>query len=729
MASANPHFSATFIPGAYDDFYEPPLSPDLAAPAPQRIMPEMSDQISEGLHNMDLGNRQSIMQNNSPDPFPKLRNPPPNIPPSDDDLEATLENAKQAVLTSNDPDMQLAWAQDALHQIDINAEDRIRLQGMQMRAPATSSAEYQMRVDAMNIVSFLAEQHHPKAEFIKGMWWEFGKFGCRIDKKEAFRCYSRAADRSYTRAEYRIGMLYEASNDPIKALKHYHKGVAMGDAACLYRLGMMTLRGQHGQQQDFTRGVDLIKQSAAAADDNAAQGAYVYGMLLAGELEQISLPPGVLQLDERAARIEIEKAAYMKFTKAQLKMGQAYELGSLGCEFNAAYSIHYYALAARQGDAEAEMGISKWFLVGHEGVFAKNEELSYVYAQRSALSGFANAEFAMGYFNELGIHVPKNVDIALEWYKKAAANGNADAQGRIDGISHKQVLNRQDHENITLNRIKSQYGSKRGQRPQRFSNNSLPIIGDGQQSQRRSASSQFPPRSSSAAPYPTNDGPPVLPPLGDRPPSVTPYPIGHDGMPSEVVPQTAPPSSNRTSSGFGLAPSPQRPGSSMTVPDPRQRYPSSTGLSPRPATSVDGYGRDQNQRIVSSPAGTPGMSGPPRPPKDPDYAPGPRYSSTPSNPQGRRPVPSQSRPNMDKPSTPSQATSPYPARMSSRPDLGKSGNVPEIRPPQPPAKSGSPDFSAAPKPGQTPTKPSKGPKTFEEMGVPAGKQDSECIMM
>ncbi|GAM83157.1 hypothetical protein ANO11243_011430 [Dothideomycetidae sp. 11243] len=693
-------------------------------------MPEMSDQISEGIHKMDLNNRQSIGA--APDPFPRLTNPPPNIPPSDADLESTLEAAKQAVLTSNDADMQLAWAQDALHQIDINTEDRNRLQGMQMRFTPQSNTEYQMRIDAMNIVSFLADQHHPKAEFIKGMWWEFGKFGCRIDKKEAFRCYSRAADRSYTRAEYRIGMLYEASNDPIKALKHYHKGVAAGDAACLYRLGMMTLRGQHGQEQDFARGIDLVRQSAAVADDNAPQGAYVYGMLLAGELEQISLPHGLLPHDERAARVEIEKAAYMKFAKAQLKMGIAYELGALGCDFNPAYSMHYYALAARQGEAEAEMGISKWFLVGHEGLFSKSEELSYIYAQRSAMTGFGNAEFALGYFNELGIHVPKNVDLALEWYKKAAANGNADAKGRIDGISRKQVLNRQDHENIALNRIKSQYGSRRGQRPERFSNN-LPSIGDGQQSHRRTPSSQLPPRTTSAAPYPTSDGPPVLPPLGDRPSSAAPYPTGHDSMPPEPPMQSGPAIGNRNNSGYGIPPSAQRPQSSMTVPDTRQRYPSSTGLSPRPATNVDAYGRSPNQRIASSPVGGPGMGGPPRPPKDPEYPSTPKYSARPSDPQSRRPGPGQGRPLQPSPGPGSggmqKPSSPYPPRLSSRPDLGNPGSVPELKPPAPPAKSSSPDFSASSKPGQGTPKPSKGPKTFEEMGVPAGKQDSECIMM
>ncbi|PNS21241.1 hypothetical protein CAC42_1020 [Sphaceloma murrayae] len=756
MAYHGGYSSATYVPGGFDDYYETPHAPDLVAPAPQRIMPEMSDQISEGIAHMDLGNRQSVMSVASSrppssiitGPIPKLVQPPPNIPPSDDDFEATLDNARQAVLSSNDPEMQLAWAQDSLQQIEINSEDRVRLQNMQMRRPSTPPAEHQLKMDAMNIVSFLAEQQHPRAEFIRGMWWEFGRFGCQIDKKEAFRCYSRAADRAYARAEYRIGMLYEASNDPAKALKHYHKGVGVGDAACLYRLGMMTLRGQHGQEQDFVRGVELIRQSAAVADDNAAQGAYVYGMLLARDLNQVQLPEGILPFDERAARIEIEKAAYMKFPKAQLKMGNAYEVGSLGCEFNPAYSMHYYALAARQGEPEAEMGLSKWFLVGHEGVFPKNEELAYVYAQRAALSGFANAEFAMGYFNELGIHVPKNIDLAMEWYKKAASNGNTDAHGRIESINKKQVLSRSDHEKVAITRIKSQYGSKRGPRPERFSQGQrLPSIGDGQQSHRRGGSGQYPPRASSAAPYPMNDGPPVLPPLGDRPATVVPYPLDHDSMPGTNghTPGAYPISPvDRPSSAFKVVT--DRPYSAMTVPDGRQRYPSGPAPAQRPATSVDAYGRPPNHRIVSSPAGMPGPGigpgpAPQRPPKDYDSRLDIGYAAPPDS-RGRRPLPSSGSgtlhsANVHKPMPAPPSGSPhlgpssggnFPARTSSRPDL--KANASPVKPISPAPDAGKQSAKPPASAGQAPAKkPGKGPKTFEEMGVPAKKDEQECIVM
>jgi len=96
--------------------------------------------------------------------------------------------------------------------------------------------------------------------------------------------------------------------------------------------------------------------------------------------------------------------------------------------------MHYNALAARQGEAEAEMAISKWFLCGHEGVFEKNEHLAYEYAKRAASSGLGTAEFAIGnlqqlpwppplltqkgYFYEIGMYVKVDLKEAQRWYAK-----------------------------------------------------------------------------------------------------------------------------------------------------------------------------------------------------------------------------------------------------------------------------------------------------------------------
>ncbi|KAM3422153.1 hypothetical protein BST61_g2523 [Cercospora zeina] len=813
----NDNMRATFVPGGNDDYYMPSVSPPLVQPEPQRINPEMSNQISEGLNNLDLNSRADDLPHLSP--FPKLVNPGPNVPPSDDELEARLENARMPVLNSNDPEMQLAWAADALVYAGVCSDEAERLAALkpQQARSSTPRVEHQLKVDAMNIVTFLADQHHPRAEFLRGMWLEWGRFGQREDKKEAFRCYSRAADRGYVRAEYRIGMLYESYNDPVKALRHYNRGVDAGDAASCYRLGMMTLRGQHGQQQDWAKGIALIKQSADAADENAAQGAYVYGMLLARQLPQIEVPEEFLPFDEMQARVNIEKAAYMKFAKAQSRMGSAFELGSMGCEFNPALSVHYNALASKQGEADADMALSKWFLVGSEGLFPKNEELAYNYAERAAATGLPTAEFALGYFHEIGMYVPVNLGKAMEWYEKAAKHGNEDAKGRIDGLKKKEVLNKRDHEDVAINRIRSTHGSMRTQRPDRFRQKQEPSLGTVAPSYAPYANgyNAVQPPARGTTPYPADDGPPSV---DVRPASVAPYPMA-DGPPGSqygtprigggptggffnatphrpattvgAAPHDRPSSAfqlnpalmqNQSQGGFrpyseaNFAPGPLRPLSAQPLPLDQRQSSAPSGsynalsLHPNDPGARPGMGG----RVTSGPADLQS-----RPPQNGMPPPGPGYlqhqhtaplAAPVSTPQPQQAVglgyqaPYAERPQTvdptwrEKPDRRRRGSGedrrpygavakPSPAGPSSKPmnaAMGAGGKVPIAggvplgakggsapTPPQlqspalPPSKSGTPRPAGAPaaKP------PGKGPKTFEEMGVPAHNQDKDCVVM
>ncbi|KAM0593770.1 hypothetical protein ACHAQF_001745 [Verticillium nonalfalfae] len=512
-----PQLGATFVPSGFDDYY----MPEVVAPAPQRITPQVPQNMQDDLQRMELEAREaprpanddnspSSLYSNHPQRQSSLRGPPANaygkttdddytalpsstpgktatmshtgdapsfspfpkvkgenIPPSDEDKEGILWKAREHVLHSNNVSMQLSWARDTLSWVEILQEAAVREADGQPR-PQTPKVEHTLRLDAVSIVDYLAGQDHPEAMFIKAKWHEFGKFGVRQDKKEAYNGYKRAAALGYGRAEYRMGMLFESSNDFVQAVEHYYVGLRHKDSAASYRLGMMSLLGQHGQPKDYNRGLQLINEAADAADEDAPQGAYVYGMLLSRELPEISIPDTVLPLDLSLAKMYLEKAAYLGFAKAQLKMGQAYELCQLGCDFKPAYSIHYYGLAAQQGQPEASLGVSRWFLFGYEGVFNKNEQLAYKYAHDAAVAKLPTGEFAMGYYHEIGIHVSKDLRQARHWYELAAEHGNKDAVGRLDSLSESKALTKQDHETTTLTRIKSTHGSQRGKRPDRF---------------------------------------------------------------------------------------------------------------------------------------------------------------------------------------------------------------------------------------------------------------------
>ncbi|TEY35164.1 hypothetical protein BOTCAL_0602g00060 [Botryotinia calthae] len=769
----NPNLGATFYPGGGDDFYMPMT--DVVSPMPQRIMPEVPHNMQDNLANLELNsdgqhtsesprstysNRNSgpgytanyehtnaaIYQNlkgpygvprvqpDSPrfSPFPKPRNAGQNVPLSDEDKEEVLERARPMVLKSSDPEMQLAWAQDALSWVEV-ASSTYERKNDDSRAP-TPKIEHQLRVDAISIVNFLAEQQHPKAEFMKAMWLEFGKFGYRMDKKESFQGYQRAAQKGYARAEYRIGMQFENTMNPTKAVEHYQRGVYLKDSAANYRLGMATLLGQCGMQQDYARGIDLIQFAADTADENAPQGAYVYGMLLARELPNITMPDEYLPYDLNEAKMFVEKAAYLGFAKAQLKMAQAYELCLFGCEFDPALSLHYNALAARQGEPEADMAISKWFLCGYEGIFEKNEELAYTYAQRAAETEMATAEFAMGYFYEIGMYVNKNLEIASQWYDKAAKHGNHDALGRIDSIRANHTLSKGDH-GAAIQRIKSTHGSRRGGRPERFTQANappMPTMAEAYSSPTPPVHSQKPKvkkgapagiRPISIAPYPEDDM--GLGNRGNGNPPRSPRYLQQDGLRPST--SSSNPASDRPSSAFGIRSQQQPPHLGITHQNTEPIRSSS------PMGQMPSQGRNQSPNLapnIPPMSFESGYQNPQQRPPTSGSRPGTSQSVQSFQSQqsgyGSRPGPGQNvLPPRGASMTPVSAASSTASRNPGRPI----GNTMPSQDSRQSSVSSAPT-TPAPAPVAAPPKPSapakKGPATFEEMGIPQTKSEGDC---
>ncbi|PNY30006.1 Chitin synthase regulatory factor 4 [Tolypocladium capitatum] len=882
-----PQFGATFVPGGVDDYY----LPEVVAPSPQRVTPQVPQNMQDDLQRMELEARGSEQRNNSDvafrhdqdpslstytapraelcpasdaevdirayqsndtrtqkldimgwdapsfSPFPKVTGD--NVPPADDAKEEILWNARKHVLHSQNVAMQISWARDVLTWAEV-AMDAAAREPSDKPRPATPRIEHELRVDALNIITYLARQEHPDALYIRSKWLEFGKFGNRVDKREAYNGYKRAAELGNARSEYRMGMLFEQSNDMSKAKEHYYRGMSLKDSAALYRMGMMSLLGQHGETKDYPRGLERIQAAADGADEDAPQGSYVYGMLVGRDLPDITIPDGLLAYNLETAKMYVEKAAYLGFAKAQLKVGQAYELCQLGCEFNPSYSLHYYGLAAKQGLPEAALGVSRWFLFGYEGVFKKNEELAFRYAQEAAAAKLPTGEFAMGYYYEIGIHVNKSIPDARRWYQLAADHGNKDATGRLESLSHDKSLSKTDHETTTLTRIKSQHGSQRATRPERFKQpQQMPTLNEGSGTTpapaddgpgyaprppavplsatasptvspqpspgvrptivsdhatfpdpsrasvvgldrqpafnvRLDAAGVQPMRPQSAAPYP-DDGKPA--PLHvSRPHSAAPYPEDdvrsppHPHYNSGLRPSQGP-QADRPMSAFGIKtqttgarpmPTSHSAGSlqPLSQPPPRSRVASAGydnhGPSGRPYPGEDMQGRPVGGQQYPSghPASSRLQKQPPRQGAQASYGAdpgrdyGPRTSSRPVSeapphhdsrmtPQGHerfsrvpgaagRPERLSSLPPQDPQRPPRVPTGLGQASPNlPRPGAGRTGSAPPGQ--FAPAQSlPSPGVQS---PAAAPAKPGKGPATFEDMGIPQGKQEGDCVVM
>ncbi|OAA73739.1 Tetratricopeptide-like helical [Cordyceps fumosorosea ARSEF 2679] len=871
-----PKLGATFVPGGFDDYY----LPEVVAPSPQRVTPQVPQAMQDDIQRMELeagdvpprrdsdgashqtsepstysqplyaasaatsdqskrtsdsakqyasayqkddslsDRLDSISLEGAPSfsPFPKVVGD--NIPPGDDAKEEILWNSRKHVLHSQNVAMQISWARDVLNWVEISVEAAAR-ENAGVPRPSTPRTEHELRIDAINVVNYLADQEHPDALYMRSKWLEFGKFGNRIDKREAYNGYARASALGHTRSDYRIGMLYEQSNEISKAKEHYYKGMSLKDSAALYRMGMMSLMGQHGESKDYAGGLERIRLAAESSDEDFPQGAYVYGMLIARDLPNITLPEGLLPPNMETARMYVEKAAYQGFSQAQLKMGKAYELCELGCEFKPAYSLHYYGLAAKQNLPEAALGASRWFLFGYEGIFKKNEELAYKYAREAAEAKLPSGEFAMGYYHEIGIHVNKSLSEAKTWYELAAEHGNTDAIGRLESLEQDKTLSKKDHETTTLTRIKSQHGSMRGKRPERFAQapkQHLPTLNEAETGGKRSNGvspmpspgakptivsehadfpdpsrasvlggldtapafslrlDSKPDRPHSAAPYPVDDHPAPL--NVNRPKFSAPYPDDEPAGSFIQPSQGLGPQADRPLSAFGIRTSSISGGEVPINPQAGNRYPSGSTNAGRgqPGPGPGGYrlppaGTHPGEMNYQRPATTQPYPSDTSPPNKLQHPPRQSYGGIPpaGSQQGYEFAPrTSSRPQHDAPPPPQHmGQQTYSARVplaavgsTGRPD--RYGSLP----PQDPRQSrvstglGTPDSSRhssgpspgpgvpahgrvatappggsrppppkAEKPAASTPKPSKGPATFEDMGIPQGKNDGDCVVM
>lgn len=128
------------------------------------------------------------------------------------------------------------------------------------------------------------------------------------------------------------------------------------------------------------------------------------------------LRPGSVQ---NGARYRLRFSSGLPFLRhCSSLQGFSYEYATLGCLFDPLLSVQYYALASQNGEVEADMALSKWYLCGSEGNFEKDEALAFTFAEKAASRQLPSAEFALGYYREVGINGLKDIEQAKRWYTR-----------------------------------------------------------------------------------------------------------------------------------------------------------------------------------------------------------------------------------------------------------------------------------------------------------------------
>ncbi|KIK76997.1 hypothetical protein PAXRUDRAFT_168151 [Paxillus rubicundulus Ve08.2h10] len=384
--------------------------------------------------------------------------------PSVQSLTAALPTVQQP---NHDPTLKVNWARDVFMLVDRTQQNSGDTPPV---GPVTIPDPQLLRLSqvAVSLVIQIASAHHPaplpvhvaEAIYLRATFAASGAYPDHIphNPRIAFRDFEQAARAGYAQAWFRLGRDYENFNDVTHARDCFERGVKLNVESCVYRMGMAHLMGQLGLPAQPEAAIPLLHRAATLASVQVPQPAYVYGLLLLGEFSHVTVapqlfapfipPPSSIQQE---ARLHLERAAFLHFAPAQYKLGHAYEFALPPFPFDALLSVQYYSLASQQSEVEADMALSKWFLCGAEGAFDKDESLAFTFAEKAARKGLPSAEFAMGYYKEVGVGGSKDIDAARMWYKMASDHGNTDATERLAALSQPspQALSRQEHDNIT----------------------------------------------------------------------------------------------------------------------------------------------------------------------------------------------------------------------------------------------------------------------------------------
>ncbi|KAI9812448.1 MAG: hypothetical protein M1827_004679 [Pycnora praestabilis] len=362
----------------------------------------------------------------------------------------TLEMYRANVKKTNDPTIQYEFAlfminaaQEAAAELSNNGGTGSERQpsptpGRDLDSPYVDNAtaaetQVQLVREARQILQRLSDRSYPFAQYYLADGYASGLFNKgKEDYDRAFPLFVAASKHGHAEAGYRTALCYEfgwgSRKDPAKAVQYYRQSASKNHPGAMTRLGKACLVGDMGLGHRYREGLKWLKRAAESADFQYNSAPYELGLM-----HETGYGDDVFQDDSYAAQL-FTQAADLGHPEASYRLGDAYEHGKLSCPRDPALSVHFYTGAAQRGHAVAMMALCAWYMVGAEPVLEKDENEAYEWARKSAECGFAKAEYAVGYFSEMGIGCRRDPLDANAWYVKAADQGDERAKHRLQII-------------------------------------------------------------------------------------------------------------------------------------------------------------------------------------------------------------------------------------------------------------------------------------------------------
>ncbi|MCJ1285220.1 hypothetical protein MMC26_004559 [Xylographa opegraphella] len=332
----------------------------------------------------------------------------------------------------NDQKTQLLLAQKMVEAASVLADE-----GGRADAKTRNKNREKYLFDAHKLVKKLVSGGYSEGMFYLADCHGRGLLGLQADPKEAFSLYQSAAKLGHAPSAYRVAVCCEMGQedgggtrkDPLKAVQWYKRAATLGDSPAMYKMGMIQLKGLLGQPKNTREAVVWLKRAAERADEENPHSLHELGLLY----ESASGNDNIIR-DESYSNQLFLQAAELGYKFSQYRLGSAYEYGQLGCPIDPRQSIAWYSKAAVQEEHQSELALSGWYLTGAEGVLQQSDTEAYLWARKAAVAGLAKAEYAMGYFTEVGIGATANMEDAKRWYWRASSQNFPKARERLEDL-------------------------------------------------------------------------------------------------------------------------------------------------------------------------------------------------------------------------------------------------------------------------------------------------------
>lgn len=383
-------------------------------------IPQAQNYQPQGYH-QHQSSRQMSGGQYSPPPQ-SVNGPNANVPPPAKEAEppvTTQELEQLRMVIKNNPNDQESALKLAKKLIE--ASDALVTNIPDPRARLKARERYLM--DAYKVLKKLSSAQNQDAMFLLADSLGRSLFGNEPDGKEAFTLYQSAAKLGHGAAAYRTAVCCEIGHeegggtrkDPLKAMQWYKRAATLGDPPAMYKIGMILLKGLLGQHRNPREAVGWLKRAAERADTDNPHALHELGLLY-----ESARPDDAIVRDEAYALSLFQQAADLGYKFSQFRLGCAYEYGLMGCPIDPRLSIVWYSRAAMQEEHQSELALSGWYLTGSDNVLSQSDTEAYLWARKAAVAGLPKAEYAMGYFTEVGIGIPPNLEDAKRWYWRAA---------------------------------------------------------------------------------------------------------------------------------------------------------------------------------------------------------------------------------------------------------------------------------------------------------------------